>query len=94
MYRERVTQVEAKLEEVRGGAASEYLNPLDELKNNHKFRLEVCLVLYKLRKQTIITKHDAEVLASQQNCQVKLVFLIYILFFIEKTMIFKVNVRG
>ena len=79
LYRERVTQVESKLEEVRGGSASEYLNPLDELKNNHKIRLEVCHILYKLRKQTIITKNDAENLASQQNYEVKCLLLCILL---------------
>lgn len=41
LYKERLAQVEAKLEEVRAGKAGEYLNPLTELQENMKIRTQV-----------------------------------------------------
>lgn len=70
LYRERVTQVEAKLEEVRGGEAAEYLVPLEELQEAMRVRLEVACVLRQLRLQNINNKHEAEVLAAKQNFEV------------------------
>merc|ERR1719414_2832320 len=36
LYRERITQIEAKLNEVRAGQAPDYLQPLEELQFNMK----------------------------------------------------------
>ncbi len=41
LYKERLAQVELKLEEVRAGKAHEYLNPLTELQENMKIRTQV-----------------------------------------------------
>ena len=41
LYKERLAQVEDKLEEVRAGKAGEYLNPLTELQENMKIRTQV-----------------------------------------------------
>ena len=67
LYRERITQIEAKLEEVKEGKAAEYLQPLEELQVNMKHRLEVGSVLRELRLSNIQCKHDAETLATEQN---------------------------
>lgn len=41
LYKERMGQYEAKLEEVKAGKALEYLNPLAELQDNLKIRIQV-----------------------------------------------------
>lgn len=70
LYRERITQIEAKLTEVRTGKATEYLQPLEELQINMKNRMEVGTILRELRLANIQCKYDAEVLANEQNFQV------------------------
>ena len=72
LYRERITQIEAKLTEVRSGKASEYLQPLEELQVNMKNRMEVGAILRELRLQNIKCKYDAEQLANEQNFKVSL----------------------
>jgi len=67
LYRERITQIEAKLTEVRSGKASEYMQPLEELQDNMKNRMEVGAILRELRLQNIKCKYDAEQLANEQN---------------------------
>lgn len=75
LYRERVTQVEAKLDEVRVGEATEYLMPLEELQEALRVRLEVACILRQLRLQNISNKHEAELLASKQNFENEKVML-------------------
>lgn len=41
LYFERAHQIEAKLEEVRAGRAPEYLQPLEDLQDNMRIRIEV-----------------------------------------------------
>ncbi|XP_059473375.1 breast cancer metastasis-suppressor 1-like protein-A [Neocloeon triangulifer] len=67
LYRERVNQVEAKLVEVRCGKAHEYLQPLEDLEENMKVRMNVAEVLKKFRLDNIMNKFEAEELASHQN---------------------------
>ena len=71
LYRERVTQIETKLAEVRAGRAPEYLQPLEELQINMKNRMEVSSVLRELRLSNINCKFDAEQLATEQNFEVR-----------------------
>lgn len=66
-----MTQVEAKLEEVRVGEAAEYLIPLEELQEGRRVRLEVAYVLRQFRLQNITNKYEAEKSASQQNFEVR-----------------------
>ncbi|XP_045124141.1 breast cancer metastasis-suppressor 1-like protein isoform X3 [Portunus trituberculatus] len=75
LYRERVTQVEAKLEEVRLGEAAEYLIPVEELQEGRRVRLEVAHVLRQFRLQNITNKYEAEKSASQQNFENEKVML-------------------
>merc|ERR1711993_65614 len=67
LYRERVTQIETKLAEVKAGRAAEYLQPLEELQINMKNRMEVSSVLREMRLNNITCKYEAEQLATQQN---------------------------
>merc|ERR1712110_1172835 len=67
LYRERITQIESKLTEVRTGKAAEYLHPLEELQDNMKNRMEVGAILRELRLQNIKCKYDAEQIANEQN---------------------------
>lgn len=69
LYRERLTQIESKLEEVKTGRAMEYLQPLEELQENMRVQLEVGQILRKLRQDNIECKFDAEQLAANQNYQ-------------------------
>jgi len=41
LYKEKITQVIAKLKEVESGVASEYLNPLAQLEDNRRIRITV-----------------------------------------------------
>ena len=74
LYRERITQIEAKLSEVRSGKSVEYLQPLEELQVNMKNRMEVGTVLRGLRLENIRCKYDAEIIANEQNFQVRVLF--------------------
>jgi len=67
LYRERMTQIEAKLEEVKAGRALEYLQPLEELQENMRVQLEVGGILRQLRQANIQCKFEAEELATRQN---------------------------
>ncbi|XP_046982298.1 breast cancer metastasis-suppressor 1-like protein-A isoform X1 [Schistocerca americana] len=69
LYRERVTQVDTKLSEVRSGRAQEYLQPLEQLQQNMRVRTEVAGILRELRLANIQNKFDAEELAAQQNLE-------------------------
>merc|ERR1712130_181348 len=53
LYRERLTQIETKQEEVKTGLATEYIQPLDELQENLRVQLDVGLVLRRLRQENI-----------------------------------------
>lgn len=75
LYRERVTQVEGKLEEVRHGGAGEYLGPLEELEEGMRIRLEVSCVLRQYRLNNINNKHEAELVAAKQNYENEKVML-------------------
>ena len=72
LYIERLSQVERKLEEVKAGRAQEYLQPLEELQENMRIRTEVAGVMSQLKLTNIQCQHDAEMLANQQNLEVRL----------------------
>lgn len=67
LYRERLTQIEAKLSEVKVGRAIEYIQPLEELQENMRIQIEVGSILRKYRQENINCKFEAEELASKQN---------------------------
>ena len=60
LYRERLSQIETKLEEVANGRALEYLQPLEELQEAMRVQLEVGTVLRQLRQKNINNKYEAD----------------------------------
>ncbi|XP_064464057.1 breast cancer metastasis-suppressor 1-like protein [Ornithodoros turicata] len=69
LYLERANQIEAKLEEVRAGRAPEYLQPLEDLQDNMRIRIEVAGILKEMKLKNIRRKYDAEETAALQNFQ-------------------------
>ncbi|XP_032667595.1 breast cancer metastasis-suppressor 1-like protein [Odontomachus brunneus] len=67
LYRERITQVDTKLGEVRVGKSEEYLIPLERLKENLKTKTEVAGILKQFRLNNILNKFYAEEQAALQN---------------------------
>ncbi|CAD6234118.1 GSCOCG00007570001-RA-CDS [Cotesia congregata] len=67
LYRERITQVDTKLSEVKVGKSEEYLMPLELLNQNMKTRTEVAGILKQLRLQNIENQFHAEEQAAKQN---------------------------
>ncbi|XP_022203753.1 breast cancer metastasis-suppressor 1-like protein [Nilaparvata lugens] len=67
LYRERMSQVEIKLGEVKVGKAQEYLQPLEELQENMRIRIEVAGILRKYKLTNITNSFEAEELAAKQN---------------------------
>ncbi|XP_064599908.1 breast cancer metastasis-suppressor 1-like protein [Liolophura sinensis] len=75
LYKERVCQVEAKLQEVRDGRAPEYLVPLEQLRKNMEIRIEVSGILRQLRIQGIKNKCDSEETAALQHMKSEKIIL-------------------
>ncbi|XP_062570222.1 breast cancer metastasis-suppressor 1-like protein [Saccostrea cucullata] len=69
LYKERMGQIEHKLEEVKAGRALEYLSPLAQLQENMRIRTEVAGILREFRIDSIQNKFESEVLAAQQNLE-------------------------
>ncbi|XP_064622491.1 breast cancer metastasis-suppressor 1-like protein [Lineus longissimus] len=67
LFRERMQQIEAKLEEVKAGRAQEYLNPLAQLQENMRVRTQVAGILRELRIVSIKNKFECERQAAKQN---------------------------
>lgn len=70
LYRERIAQIKAKLEEVHEGIAKEYRMPVEELQDNMRIRIEVAGILRKLRMENIENNFKAEEQAAKQNYEV------------------------
>lgn len=69
LYRERITQIDTKLREVRVEKSDEYLAPLLRLKENMETKIKVADVLRRMRLDNIQIKFDAEYQAAEQNLQ-------------------------
>uniref|UniRef100_L7M086 Putative breast cancer metastasis-suppressor 1-like a n=1 Tax=Rhipicephalus pulchellus TaxID=72859 RepID=L7M086_RHIPC len=67
LYLERANQIEAKLEEVKLGRAPEYLQPLEDLQDNMRIRIEVAGILKEMKLKNIKRKCEAEETAALQN---------------------------
>lgn len=74
LYKERLSQVDFQLSEVRGGRSREYLGPLQRLQEKMRSRIEVAGVLRKMRLENIQNKYDAEKQAALQNMAVSIIF--------------------
>merc|ERR1711894_269042 len=60
LYKERSSQIDDKLEEVRAGKAAEYLDPLAELQDDMRVRTQVAGILKELKIQNIRNKYESE----------------------------------
>ncbi|GCC34830.1 breast cancer metastasis-suppressor 1-like protein-A [Chiloscyllium punctatum] len=67
LYRERLSQVEAKLEEVIAGKAPEYLEPLATLQENMQIRTKVAGIYRELCLKTVKNQYECEVQAAFQH---------------------------
>ncbi|XP_018576348.1 breast cancer metastasis-suppressor 1-like protein [Anoplophora glabripennis] len=67
LYKERMSQVELQLAEIKSGKSPEYLVPLSELQENMRVRTEVAGILRKLRLENIANQYEAEEQAALQN---------------------------
>ncbi|KAL4656305.1 breast cancer metastasis-suppressor 1-like protein [Arapaima gigas] len=67
LYKERLAQVDAKLQEVTAGKAPEYLEPLASLQENMQIRVKVAGVYKELCLESIKNKYDCEIQAALQH---------------------------
>ncbi|XP_061434697.1 breast cancer metastasis-suppressor 1-like protein-A isoform X1 [Lethenteron reissneri] len=69
LYRERLNQVDSKLEEVTAERGPEYMEPLNALRRNMEIRTEVAGVYRELCLIGVKNKHECEKQAAMQNLQ-------------------------
>ncbi|KFM78743.1 Breast cancer metastasis-suppressor 1-like protein-A, partial [Stegodyphus mimosarum] len=69
LYEERNSQVELRLELVKEGTAHEYTQPLEELQQNLKNRLEVAEILKRFKLDNINNISQSEIQAAKQNLE-------------------------
>lgn len=72
MYQERIKQNEMHLGDVRNGRSQEYLEPLKQLDEVMRNRIDVATVLKRLRLENINHKFLAEEQAARQHFEVNL----------------------
>ncbi|ERE73074.1 breast cancer metastasis-suppressor 1-like protein [Cricetulus griseus] len=69
LYKERLSQVDAKLQEVMAGKAPEYLEPLATLQENMQIRTKVAGIYRELCLESVKNKYECEIQASRQHCE-------------------------
>nr|XP_045011320.1 breast cancer metastasis-suppressor 1-like protein isoform X3 [Jaculus jaculus] len=69
LYKERLSQVDAKLQEVTAGKAPEYLEPLATLQENMQIRTKVAGIYRELCLESVKNKYECEIQASRQHCE-------------------------
>ncbi|XP_032660057.2 breast cancer metastasis-suppressor 1 [Chelonoidis abingdonii] len=69
LFKERLNQVKAKLEDVASGRAAEYLDPLGVLQNNMKIRIEVAGIYKGLCLEVVRNKHECELQGARQHLE-------------------------
>ncbi|KAI5749292.1 hypothetical protein M8J76_006195 [Diaphorina citri] len=69
LYRERIVEVESKLNEVELGQAKEYLLPLQKLQDNMRIRTEVAAILRQYKLNNVQNQYNAEEQATRQNLE-------------------------
>uniref|UniRef100_A0A670JGT2 BRMS1 transcriptional repressor and anoikis regulator n=1 Tax=Podarcis muralis TaxID=64176 RepID=A0A670JGT2_PODMU len=69
LFKERLSQVKAKLEDVMAGKASEYLDPLGVLQNHMQIRIEVAGIYRGFCLEVIHHKHRCELQGAQQHLE-------------------------
>ncbi|KAK3563674.1 hypothetical protein QTP86_034104 [Hemibagrus guttatus] len=67
LYKERLNQVDAKLQEVISGKAPEYLEPLANLQENMQIRTKVAGIYRELCLESVKHKYDCETQAAFQH---------------------------
>ncbi|CAM4648507.1 unnamed protein product [Leuciscus chuanchicus] len=67
LYKERLSQVDAKLQEVMSGKAPEYLEPLATLQENMQVRTKVAGIYRELCLESVKNKYDCETQAALQH---------------------------
>ncbi|XP_043930071.1 breast cancer metastasis-suppressor 1-like protein [Protopterus annectens] len=69
LYKERLSQVDAKLQEVVAGKAAEYLEPLAALQENMQIRTKVAGIYRELCLESVKNKYECEIQAARQHCE-------------------------
>lgn len=67
LYKERLSQVDVKLQEVMAGNAPEYLEPLATLQENMQIRTKVAGIYRELCLESVRNKYDCEMQAASQH---------------------------
>ncbi|KAF0044638.1 hypothetical protein F2P81_003796 [Scophthalmus maximus] len=67
LYRERLSQVNSKLQEVEAGRAAEYLEPLAVLLENMQVRTKVAGIYRELCLESVKNKYQCEIQAACQH---------------------------
>ncbi|XP_026197971.1 breast cancer metastasis-suppressor 1-like protein-A [Anabas testudineus] len=67
LYKERLSQVDIKLQEVMAGCAQEYLEPLANLQENMQIRTKVAGIYRELCLESVKNKYDCEIQAACQH---------------------------
>ncbi|XP_031437766.1 breast cancer metastasis-suppressor 1-like protein-A isoform X2 [Clupea harengus] len=67
LYKERLSQVDLKLQEVIAGNAPEYLEPLATLQENMQIRTKVAGIYRELCLESVRNKYDCEMQAASQH---------------------------
>ncbi|MED6266241.1 Breast cancer metastasis-suppressor 1-like protein [Characodon lateralis] len=67
LYKERLSQVEIKLQEVMAGCAQEYLEPLANLQENMQIRTKVAGIYRELCLESVRNKYECEIQAACQH---------------------------
>ncbi|KAM9798349.1 breast cancer metastasis-suppressor 1-like protein-A [Neosynchiropus ocellatus] len=67
LYKERLSQVDVKLQEVMAGSAQEYLEPLANLQENMQIRTKVAGIYKELCLESVKNKYDCEIQAACQH---------------------------
>lgn len=72
LYQERIKQIDMNLNDVRNGRSLEYMEPLKQLTETMKNRIEVAEVLQRYRMENINHKFWAEDQGAHQHFEVEL----------------------
>ncbi|EAA08119.3 breast cancer metastasis-suppressor 1-like protein [Anopheles arabiensis] len=67
LYKERMVQVDHKLQQIRGGRLQDYFVPLQQLQTNMDSRKEVAEVMKKYRVNNVKNKYEGELQACYQH---------------------------
>ncbi|XP_063801179.1 breast cancer metastasis-suppressor 1 isoform X3 [Pseudophryne corroboree] len=75
LFKERLNQLKAKLEEVTSCRALEYINPLTDLQKNMKIRIEVAGIYKGFCLDVIKNRYDCELQGAKQHLESEKVLL-------------------